>query len=549
MSIVNNIYKFLEICGCKDYSKYCVTNIMDWFLCRRLRSAAACHGLTAAGQNSSRKVLFFTVQGRPNMLAVLEGLIAKSLILRGASAEMVYCGGLLKACDLPFVSNNSELLCRACACAAPKYFSAYNLVSHSFDKFISPEQIQQAEQLTDSLQFEDYFKFKYFDVEIGKHVYSAVLRYMLQGTIGNDNATREICRRYMISAVIMADISRQIILQLKPDVVVMHHGIYLTTGIFAEYARKQNIDVVIFTPAYRKGTYLFSHTETYHKTLQFETAGQWNKYKLSDLDNKILDDYLNSRRWGSQDFITYHPNPLENRNKIVKALKLDVSKRTLGLFTNLCWDGQVVFRDNAFESMTQWIMETIRYFINKPQMQLVIRIHPAEVKGAVETRQKLLPLIIRNFPQLPENIKVIDSSSDISTYTLSEIVDVAAVYTTKVGLEFAIKGIPVLVAGEAFFRGKGFTYDCSSKQEYFNYLDNLEKLKKNQPDLITAARKYAHYYFFRRFIPLDFTENRTWNNVKNLKIKNLKELLPGKNEYLDLVCSGILSKKPFVIGN
>jgi len=148
---------------------------------------------------------------------------------------------------------------------------------------------------------------------------------------------------------------------------------------------------------------------------------------------------------------------------------------------------------------------------------------------------------------LPENIKIIDSTNDTSTYTLSDLVDAAIVYTTKVGLEFSIKGVPVIVAGEAFYRGKGFTYDANSKTEYFSLLDNLSSLEKNSPKLIAKARKYGHYYFFRRFIPFDFTINRTWNNVSWLKIKSLQELLPGKNKYLDLICSGILKGTPFVI--
>jgi len=345
----------------------------------------------------------------------------------------------------------------------------------------------------------------------------------------------------------MAEISKEIISRLKPDTVVMHHGIYCTTGIFAEYAKKQGVHIVIFTPAYRKNTYLFTHNETYHKTLQDETAGNWGQLSLSDEHNKDLDEYLNSRRWGSQDFVTYHPNPLENKEKIIKLLGLDESKKTIGLFTNLSWDGQVVFHNTAFENMTEWIMETISYFIKRPDLQLIVRIHPAEVKGAVETQHKLYPQILQKFTCLPGNIKIIDSQSDISTYTLSNLVDAAIVYTTKVGLEFAIKGVPVIVAGEAFYRGKGFTYDTNSKSEYFGLLNNLASLKKNQPQLIAKARQYAYYYFFRRFIPVDFTNNRTWNNVSTLKIKSLNELLPGRNKYLDLICSGILEKGPFVI--
>ena len=268
---------------------------------------------------------------------------------------------------------------------------------------------------------------------------------------------------------------------------------------------------------------------------------------LSDKDNRILDDYLNSRRWGSQDFISYYPNPLEDRDKIIRELALDTSKKIIGLFTNLSWDGQVVFHDTAFNNMFEWITETIEYFIKKPHLQLIIRIHPAEVKGAVETRQKLLPEIRAKFPQLPEHIKIISSNSNISTYTLSDLVDSAIVYTTKVGLEFSVKGIPVIVAGEAFYRNKGFTNDANSKSEYFSLLNEIPEFERNSSQLIKRARKYAYYYFFRRFIPFEFTNHRTWNNILGLRIDSLEKLLPGRDKNLDLICSGILEGTPFII--
>ncbi len=102
--------------------------------------------------------------------------------------------------------------------------------------------------MAEKLDFEEYFDFEYLGINIGKHVYAAVLRYLLRGSVENDDHTREICRRNVISAIMMADISKAVIEKLKPDCVVMHHGIYLTAGIFSEYARRRDVRVVIFTP-------------------------------------------------------------------------------------------------------------------------------------------------------------------------------------------------------------------------------------------------------------------------------------------------------------
>jgi len=541
----NIVTKALEAVGLREHVKHHVAKRQDSRLARQIRKTF--QSALSPSADSPQKVLFFTVQGRPNMLPVIEGLMARSLTLRQAQSTMVACDRILPACDLPFVTNNRSLLCKGCGHAARQLCGAFGLPVRFLSEFITEEQIAQARQIADGLTFDEYFNYDYLGVDLGRHVYSAVLRYLLKADLQNDEATRTVCRNYMASAIMMGDIAEKMFSSIKPDCVVMHHGIYLTTGVFADFTRKHGIRLVVFTPAYRKNTFLFSHDATYHKTLQAETDDVWASLPFEPEHEEQLDEYLESRRWGSQDFITYHPNPMEDRAKIIAELSLDAAKPTVGLFTNLVWDGQVVFFDHVFDSMLDWLLLTIGHFTKNTDKQLIVRIHPAEVKGAVETRQKILPEICKRFPSLPSNIKIIDSSSDISTYTLSEVIDAAVVYTTKVGLEFAVKGLPVIVGGEAFYRNKGFTWDIETAGEYFDLLDNLNRLDKNDPQRIAKARKYAYYYFFRRFIPFAYTEQRTWNNVSGLRISSAKELGPGRDEHIDLICEGILRSKPFVI--
>ena len=45
------------------------------------------------------------------------------------------------------------------------------------------------------------------------------------------------------------------------------------------------------------------------------------------------------------------------------------------------------------------------------------------------------------------------------------------------------KPIPVIVAGEAFYRNKGFTYDANSRSEYYSLLDKIPELEKNSEEV------------------------------------------------------------------
>ncbi len=85
----------------------------------------------------------------------------------------------------------------------------------------------------------------------------------------------------------------------------------------------------------------------------------------------------------------------------------------------------------------------------------------------------MLAEIQRAFPELPENIFVIPPESAVSTYAAMSLCDSVIIYGTKTGVELVSSGIPVLVAGEAWIRGKGLTMDADSPEQYFAYLDRL----------------------------------------------------------------------------
>ena len=77
------------------------------------------------------------------------------------------------------------------------------------------------------------------------------------------------------------------------------------------------------------------------------------------------------------------------------------------MLTNVMWDAQLHYRANAFPNMLEWVIQTIRYFIGRPELQLLIRVHPAEIRGNLPSRQPLVAEIQREFPRLPRNVIVI----------------------------------------------------------------------------------------------------------------------------------------------
>ncbi len=175
-----------------------------------------------------------------------------------------------------------------------------------------------------------------------------------------------------------------------------------------------------------------------------------------------------------------------------------IPRRTSGkdvtLFTNLTWDSAVINKEIAFPTIQEWIADTIRFFACRPEHELVIRIHPAEVTLAGKpTREPLSPFIHETFPTLPENVIVVEPEDITSSYPLMAESDAVTVFTSTTGLEAAARGqVRVIVAGETHYRDKGFTLDVDDPARYHASLESvLDDTSDVRPD-IELVRRYAN---------------------------------------------------------
>ena len=196
--------------------------------------------------------------------------------------------------------------------------------------------------------------------------------------------------------------------------------------------------------------------------------------------------------------------------------------------------------------MVEWLVRTCEYFGGRPELQLLIRVHPAELNGFPASRQPVLVELGHRISRLPPNITIVPPESRMSTYTLMSLCDTAIIYGTKMGVELTSVGIPVIAAGEAWVRNKGLTHDAGTSDEYFAILDRLPIRARLADELLRRARKYAYHFFFRRMIPLSFVQPRAGYPLYVLKLDSLERLLPGATQGLDVICDGILKGTPFI---
>jgi hypothetical protein len=506
------------------------------------------------------QVLLATSTGGHLPVATLESLLAVALTLRGAEVHILLCDEALPACQECVISNYpdqeqqehlvkfgpSRSHCHDCFAHAFAMYRSLGLQVHTYSDYLIEADKIAAQHLSASLPLADIPAFQTDGLAVGEHAFAGALRFFARGSLDEEHFAEPILRRYLQAAILTTSITRRILQKYDFISAVFHHGIYVPQGLIGEVARHTEVNIVNWSVAYKKKCFIFSHDDTYHHTLMTEPVSLWEHISWNqELETQLM-DYLKSRWHGTNDWIWFHERPQFDLTEIAKELSVDFSKPCVGLLTNVFWDAQLHYPANAFPNMLEWIWQTIDYFSNRPDLQLLIRVHPAEIRGTIPSRQLVVDEIKKKFPELPSNVFIIPPDCNISTYSVMLQCNAVIIYGTKTGVELSSMGIPIIVAGEAWIRNKGITRDAASQQEYFAMLDELPLSTGLDETTLTRARQYAYHFFFRRMIPLNvLRENKDWPPYAVPPLR-LNELRPEQDIGLDTICAGILHKTDFV---
>jgi hypothetical protein len=489
----------------------------------------------------------------------MESLLAIALTLRKAQVHILLCDKVLPGClqaewaripDAAVFTHYQlpKMICNDCVRTGTLLYQPLDLSLHWLSRLLTEPEKEEIKTLAVQCPFHRIAELQYDALPVGEHAYAGALRYFLKGDLSDEPQGEVILRRYLEASLLTAAAVRRLLQEHQFEAACFHHGIYVPQGIIGAVCRSDNVRVINWHPAYRNNCFIFSHDDTYHHTLLSEPTTVWENMEWSAQQEQETVAYLKSRWQGTRDWIWFHEKPDEDMARFAQEHGLAPTKPCIGLLSNVVWDAQLHYRANAFPNMLVWVMETIRYFAARPDLQLLIRIHPAEVRGSWRSRQPLLPEIRKVFPSLPKNVFIIPPESQVSTYAAMELCNAVLIYGTKTGVELTSMGIPVIVAGEAWIRNKGLTLDASSPEEYRQLLDRLPLPGQEDPALLRRARQYAFHFFFRRMIPLPFMSplGQFQKPLYEVTLSQLDQLLPGVYPGLDVICDGILAGKPFV---
>ncbi len=313
----------------------------------------------------------------------------------------------------------------------------------------------------------------------------------------------------------------------NPDVIILPNGTILEFGVIYQVARYLGIPTVTYEfGEQRNRIWLAQNAEV----MRQDTSDIWKKYQHQALTQDQVSQVRKlfaSRQRGSlwENFARrWQGVPSAGGAQVRQTLGLDQRPIVL-LATNVIGDSLTLGRQVFSDSMTDWLERTVKYFATRPDVQLVARIHPGEL---ITKGPSVADVVHKALPTLPENIHLVLADARVNTYDIVEIADLGLVYTTTVGMEMAMSGVPVIVVGNTHYRGKGFTTDPASWEAYFEMLNEMlaapgsYHLSQSQ---VEQAWNYAYRFFFEYPHPFPWHLVHFW---KDLEAWPLSRLLDGE---------------------
>lgn len=300
------------------------------------------------------------------------------------------------------------------------------------------------------------------------------------------------------------------------DVVIIPNGVVVELGVVFQVARYLGLPVVTYEFSEEREQLWLSQGE---EIMHLNTDDLWQArghLQLND-EQRALIEALETARQGARSFgksdRLWQEVPTQGSLQARAALGLD-SRPLVLLATNVLGDSLILGREIFTRSMAEWIGRTVQFLAKRPDVQLVIRIHPGEkyTHGAT-----MVDAVQSALPTLPENIHLIEALDKVNTYDLMELTSLGLVYVTTTGLEMVMRGIPVIVAGKTHFRARGFTLDPNTWDEYFRMIENvLANPGQHRPgrEQVESAWNYAYRFFFEYPRPFPWRLYQFWKDYE-----------------------------------
>jgi len=451
-------------------------------------------------------------------LSVFEKVLSDVLRYKNANVKNLICDGLLTSCDGVTHPELHEFLCATCKQECKYFLKLYPNDFLRLSDYLTKEDYIDAEKTVKGLEAAALKGYEFLGVKVGNHGFTSANKYF-RNKVQNYNDSRflEALRHNVFQGVLLVLVAKGILEKEKPTHFITLHGGYSAWGPISDYLGAYGVFIYIHNKSINR-VGCFYITKAGQDLSDIVAKEVWEEQKLLPLTENQrtnLRSHLNSVKQGSTtEYKVYDSTKRSDPDTRLMELLRSNGRKKFALYPHLFWDKAFL---NSYDSLgsffgndIEWMLETIKFFIDKKDSLLFVKPHPGENMAADFTEYGAAELIRDRLGTLPDHIVIIDKKCRIKSFDLMDNDCIGVVFTSTSGLEHNFFKKPVLVAGKIHYAMAGAALRIRSREEYFSLLENPQPLYDFIENNYNTIERYAYYYYFTQQVKIPFYKDDVW---------------------------------------
>jgi hypothetical protein len=456
------------------------------------------------------KILVFAPHAALWQLAFPEALIAESLSKDGHEITYVSCGEAFGRFCVPMSAaglspespaSKRSAVCKQCGRNDRSIRSDFQFVGPTLREILTERDLADVEDLLAPLTRTTAPGLVWDDIAIGKvALYQVLLRQKKFNLDFDESQWSE----YLIdlrNTLYSAMATRRLLVSDKPDRVLVYNGLYSVNRVLALLAEKNGI------PSYfmHAGSNLARRWQTVSigrgESFSYMPAllEQWKRFadspatgaELSASTDHFLEllrgrnIYVYSKGKSSSHFDTRRHFGLKEGQKLIVATMSSDDEESAGIMAG----AQEPRKGLLFASQIEWIQAVLEYVQQRPDLFLVIRVHPRDFPNRRESRKSQHAYLLEaTLTSLPANAAVNWPSEGVSLYDLIDQTDVFLNAWSSTGRDIPMLGVPVVIySAKLPWYPAELNYLGETREAYF---DAIKRALADGWSFETARRAY-----------------------------------------------------------
>lgn len=463
--------------------------------------------------SNKKKILFYAPHAGIPSMSVIEAKLASVLQNMGHEVSYVSCHRSLRPyCvtmsahavhqDSPEKLKNR--VCVKCEKSANYLSKRYNLKNYSLMANLTAEDHQTVQKIVSSTAREHYLELQFEGIPVGrKALYEFLLQHKKSDLDFNElewshyRMAIESCLKSLIAGT-------KVINEVKPDLIIAYNTQYGANGVIESFGEKHGIPVYFIHGGLNLSRSLYDlmiamapPPENYKRV-----AAAWPRFANKPLQSEEISEVAGHlKELFKANSVFVYSSPTTSNRPDIRALYGVSPSQSILVATMSSYDERFAAEsnltlapvtDSIFKNQIEWIQFLVDYVKTKPDLFLLVRVHPREFPNKREkVKSQHAEKLSKIFEKLPENIKVNWPTDNISLYHIAEEASVFLNAWSSTGKEMGALGRPVvLYSKELPFYATDINLTANTKEQYISMIEEGLRKPFDPKRIIEAFRLF-----------------------------------------------------------